>query len=283
MHNKIKQNQLKIGSKTLDLSTPKVMGILNITDDSFYDGGKYNNIKDLVLQTQKMLDEGASIIDIGAASSNPNSKEITSEKEWSRLKDFLTILDKEFPNTIFSIDTFHSQIAKKAIDFGVGIINDISGGQLDNKMFETIKKVDVPYIMMHMKGTPQNMQTKTNYSNVTQSVYHFFQSKINQLESYGVNQIIIDLGFGFSKTTEQNYQLLNNMQMFKQLGYPILSGVSRKSMIYKVLDTDPSNSLNGTTALHMLCLSNGSSILRAHDVKEANECIKLFNFAQNNK
>lgn len=283
MHNKIKQNQLKIGSKTLDLSTPKVMGILNITDDSFYDGGKYNNIKDLVLQTQKMLDEGASIIDIGAASSNPNSKEITSEKEWSRLKDFLTILDKEFPNTIFSIDTFHSQIAKKAIDFGVGIINDISGGQLDNKMFETIKKVDVPYIMMHMKGTPQNMQTKTNYSDVTQSVYHYFQSKIKQLESYGVNQIIIDLGFGFSKTTEQNYQLLNNMQMFKQLGYPILSGVSRKSMIYKVLDTDPSNSLNGTTALHMLCLLNGSSILRAHDVKEANECIKLFNFAQNNK
>ena len=276
MHNKIKQNQLKIGSKTLDLSTPKVMGILNITDDSFYDGGKYNNIKDLVLQTQKMLDEGASIIDIGAASSNPNSKEITSEKEWSRLKDFLTILDKEFPNTIFSIDTFHSQIAKKAIDFGVGIINDISGGQLDNKMFETIKKVDVPYIMMHMKGIPKTMQKNVYYKDVVQEIYNFLTKQIEKASLAGINDVIIDPGFGFGKNKEHNFELIKNLSYLKTLNCPILVGVSRKSMIYKTLGFGPDQALNGTTVLNALSLDRGAKILRVHDVREAKECIDLW-------
>ena len=282
MHHKINNFQLKSGSKTLDLSTPKVMGILNITEDSFYDGGQFNSIKKSIDQVRKMLDEGATIIDVGAASSNPKSLAISQEEEWKRLKEFFKIINKEFPKTWFSIDTYHSEIAKKAHHYGVDIINDISGGELDKNMFKTIEELQLPYIMMHMKGTPQNMQNFTSYQNIKQEVFDYFHEKIDKLISMNVNQIVIDLGFGFSKTLEQNYKLLNNMDYFKQLDLPILAGISRKSMIYKPLQIEAKDALNGTTFLHHLCLNNGSSILRSHDVKEAVECIKLFNLAQNN-
>jgi dihydropteroate synthase len=283
MHHKINNFQLKSGSKTLDLSTPKVMGILNITNDSFYDGGQFNSIKKSIDQVTKMLDEGASIIDIGAASSNPKSLAIGQEEEWKRLREFLKIINKEFPKTWFSIDTYHSEIAKKAHHYGVDIINDISGGELDKNMFKTIEELKSPYIMMHMKGTPQNMQSYTSYKDIKQEVFDYFHKKIDTLLSMNVNQLVIDLGFGFSKTLEQNYKLLNNMDFFKQLDRPILAGISRKSMIYKPLQIEAKDALNGTTFLHYQCLKNGSSILRSHDVKESVECIKLFNLAQNNQ
>lgn len=282
MHPKINNFQLKSGSKTLDLSTPKVMGILNITEDSFYDGGRFNSIKKSIDQVSKMLDEGATIIDVGAASSNPKSLAISQEEEWKRLKEFFKIINKEFPKTWFSIDTYHSEIAKRAHHYGVDIINDISGGELDKNMFKTIEELQLPYIIMHMKGKPQNMQSFTSYQDIKQEVFDYFRGKIDKLLSLNVNQVVIDLGFGFSKTLEQNYKLLNNMDYFKQLDLPILTGISRKSMIYKPLEIESKDALNGTTFLHYLCLNNGSSILRSHDVKEAVECIKLFNLAQNN-
>jgi dihydropteroate synthase len=282
MHHKINNFQLKSGSKTLDLSTPKVMGILNITDDSFYDGGKFNSINKSIDQVSKMLDEGASIIDIGAASSNPKSVAISKEEEWEKLSGFFKIINKEFPNTWFSVDTYHSEVAKKAHHYGVDIINDISGGELDQNMFKTIEELKSPYIMMHMKGTPQSMQSLTSYNDLVSDVFEYFKLKIEKLLSMNINQLVIDLGFGFSKTLEQNYKLLNNMDQFKELGLPILAGISRKSMVYKPLQVEAKDALNGTTFLHHLCLSNGSSILRSHDVKEAVECIKLFNLAQNN-
>jgi dihydropteroate synthase len=281
MHHKINNFQLKSGSKKLDLSTPKVMGILNITDDSFYDGGKYKSLKESIEQVRNMLDEGASIIDIGAASSNPSSKVISEQEEWKRLEAFLKIINKEFPNNWFSIDTYHSEVAKKAHNYGIDIINDISGGELDKNMFKTIQELNIPYIMMHMRGTPQNMQTFTNYENIVEEIFEYFKQKIEVLNSQ--SQVIIDLGFGFSKTLEQNYKLLNNMAFFNQLNSPILSGISRKSMIYKPLEIEPKDALNGTSFLHYLCLEMGSTILRVHDVKQACECIKLFNLAQNNQ
>ena len=283
MHHKFNNFQLKSGSKTLDLSTPQVMGILNITNDSFYDGGKFNSLKKSVDQVIKMLDEGATIIDIGAAASNPKSVAISKEEEWNKLSAFLKILNKEFPKIWFSIDTYHSEIAKKAHHYGVDIINDISGGDLDKAMFKTVQELKAPYIMMHMKGTPQQMQTLTKYEDILEEIYIYFKEKIEKLHSMNVDQLVIDLGFGFSKTLEQNYKLLNNLDKFKQLELPILAGISRKSMIYKPLQIEAKDALNGTTFLHYLCLNNGSSILRVHDVKEAVESIKLFNLAQNNR
>lgn len=272
---------LKCGSKLLDLSTAAIMGILNLTDDSFYDGGRYNSEKNALKQTEKMLDNGAKIIDIGAYSSRPNANHISSSDEWKRLEKILQIINKEFPAAILSIDTFRSEIAKQAIDYGADIINDISAGELDNQMFDTVASLDVPYIMMHMKGTPQNMQKKPYYKCVEKEVVDFFTNKIKSLNSKGVSEIIIDPGFGFGKTLEHNYQLLNKLEVLHNLNLPLLVGVSRKSMIYNVLGTDSQNALNGTTAIHALCLNKGASILRVHDVKEAAECVKLINFAKN--
>ena len=283
MHHKFNNFQLKSGSKILDLSTPKVMGILNITDDSFYDGGKFISLKKSINQVVKMLEEGATIVDIGAASSNPKSVATSQEDEWDKLSNFLKILNKEFPKTWFSIDTYHSEIAKRAHHYGVDIVNDISGGELDKNMFKTIQELKAPYIMMHMKGTPQSMQSLTKYDDVLEDIYSYFTERIEKIHSMNIDQLVIDLGFGFSKTLEQNYKLLNNMDKFKHLGLPILAGISRKSMIYKPLLIEAKDALNGTTFLHYLCLNNGSSILRVHDVKEAVESIKLFNLAQNNR
>ena len=268
-------------SKLLDLSTPAIMGILNLTDDSFYDGGQHNSIKKALLQTEKMLDDGAKIIDIGAYSSRPKAKHISLNEEWRRLEKTLQIINKEFPQAIVSVDTFRSEIARRSVDNGADLINDISAGNLDLEMFDTVAELHVPYIIMHMQGTPQNMQDNPHYNCIEKEVVNYFYVKIKTLEQKGVNNIIIDPGFGFGKTLEHNYQLLNNLEELHTLELPLLVGISRKSMIYKVLETDAKNSLNGTTAIHSLCLSKGASILRVHDVKEAVECVKLINFAKN--
>tara|TARA_Y100000813_G_scaffold88545_1_gene62806 strand:+ start:724 stop:1584 length:861 start_codon:yes stop_codon:yes gene_type:complete len=268
-------------SKLLDLSTPAIMGILNLTDDSFYDGGQHNSIKKALLQTEKMLDDGAKIIDIGAYSSRPKAKHISLNEEWRRLEKTLQIINKEFPQAIVSVDTFRSEIARRSVDNGADLINDISAGNLDLEMFDTVAELHVPYIIMHMQGTPQSMQDNPHYNCIEKEVVNYFYVKIKTLQQKGVNNIIIDPGFGFGKTLEHNYQLLNNLEELHTLELPLLVGISRKSMIYKVLETDAKNSLNGTTAIHSLCLSKGASILRVHDVKEAVECVKLINFAKN--
>ena len=268
-------------SKLLDLSTPAIMGILNLTDDSFYDGGQHNSIKKALLQTENMLDDGAKIIDIGAYSSRPKAKHISLDEEWQRLEKILQIINKKFPQSILSVDTFRSEIARRSVDNGVDIINDISAGNLDPQMFETVVDLNIPYIMMHMQGTPQTMQYNPHYDCIQKEVVNFFLNKVKTLQQKEVNNIIIDPGFGFGKTLEHNYQLLNNLEELHTLKLPILVGISRKSMVNKVLEIDAKNSLNGTTAIHALCLSKGASILRVHDVKEAVECVKLINFAKN--
>lgn len=268
-------------SKLLDLSTPAIMGILNLTDDSFYDGGQHNSIKKALLQTEKMLDDGAKIIDIGAYSSRPKAKHISHDEEWQRLEKTLQIINKEFPKAILSVDTFRSEIARRSVDNGADIINDISAGNLDLEMFDIVTDLNVPYIMMHMQGTPQTMQDNPHYDCIEKEVANYFLNKVKTLQQKGLSKIIIDPGFGFGKTIEHNYQLLNNLEELHTLELPLLVGVSRKSMVYKVLETDAKNSLNGTTAIHALCLSKGATILRVHDVKEAVECVKLINFAKN--
>ncbi len=273
---------LESGAKLLDLSTPIVMGILNLTDDSFFDGGKHNSEKKALDQTEKLLEDGATIIDIGAYSSRPNAKHISEEEEWQRLEKNLKNINNEFPSAILSIDTFRSKIAKRSIEAGGDIINDISAGELDSKMFDTIAQLKVPYIMMHMKGTPQNMQDNPQYDCIEDEVKRYFEKKIKQLKQKGVENIIIDPGFGFGKSLEHNYQLLNRLEHLHTLNLPLLAGVSRKSMIYKPLETDAAHALNGTSVIHTICLEKGISILRAHDVWEAMECVKLTNFAKTN-
>ncbi len=259
----------------IDLTTPKVMGILNLTPDSFYDGGKYKSDKAFLFQTEKMLLEGATFIDVGAYSSRPGAKHISEEEELSRLIPVLKIILKKFPEIIISVDTFRSEIAKKSIAIGASMINDISAGSLDAKMFLTIAKLQVPYIMMHMKGTPQNMQQNVTYDDLIKDIIFYFSKKINKLRTLGINDLIIDVGFGFSKTLHQNYELLNNLNLFKTLELPILTGLSRKSMLYKHLDITPKEALNATTIANTIALQQGSSILRVHDVKEAMETIKI--------
>lgn len=251
------------------------MGILNITPDSFYDGGSYKGHDEILRKTDKMLKEGASFIDIGAYSSRPNAKHITEEEELSRIIPIVELLVAKFSNIILSIDTFRSNIAKQCVEAGAAIINDISAGSIDKNMFNTIATLNVPYILMHMQGTPQNMQQNPTYKDVTHDLIHFFSKKVNELRNLKVNDIIIDLGFGFGKTVAHNYQLLNDLQLFKSLELPILTGISRKSMLYKLLETTPKEALNATTAANTIALLNGTHILRVHDVKEAIEAIKI--------
>lgn len=259
----------------LSLSTPKVMGILNITPDSFYDGGKFIEEKHIIGQVRKMLKDGAAIIDIGAASSRPGAAEISERKELQRLLPVIKLLVSTFPEAIFSVDTFRSSIAEKAIDAGASMINDITGGNFDKKMFRAVGEMQVPYILMHMQGNPPTMQQKPSYKNVTKEVMLYFAKKTEQLKKADVNDIIIDPGFGFGKTMEHNYELLHNISVLKMAGFPLLAGLSRKSMINKVLKTKPGNALNGTTVLNTIALMNGATILRVHDVKEAVEAVKL--------
>jgi dihydropteroate synthase len=261
----------------IDLSTPKVMGILNLTPNSFFDGGKYTNEEEIVKQVQKMLSEGATFIDIGAYSSKPNAEYVSTEEEIERIVRIIDVLVQQFPDILISIDTFRSKVAEACIQKGAALINDISAGKLDDTMLDIIAKYNVPYVMMHMRGTPQTMSTLTQYDDVVREVLMYFSERIAAARSLGINDLIIDPGFGFAKTLEQNYEVLQQMELFKQLNVPVLAGISRKSIIYKVLNCSAKESLNGTTALNAIALSKGASIVRVHDVKEAMECITLFN------
>jgi dihydropteroate synthase len=261
----------------VDLSTPKVMGILNVTPNSFFDGGKYKNETEILSQVEKMLLDGATFIDIGAYSSKPNAEFVSEQEEISRIVPVVDLVLKHFPETIISIDTFRSEVAKASIESGAAIINDISAGNLDDKMFKIIAKYTVPYIMMHMRGNPQTMQTLTEYDDIVKEMLFYFSEKVAKARSFGINDLIIDPGFGFAKTIAQNYEVFQKMELFNMLELPLLVGISRKSMIYKTLETTIENSLNGTTVLNTLALTKGAKILRVHDVKEAMECVTLFN------
>lgn len=259
----------------IDLSTPKVMGILNLTPDSFYDGGKYKNENEILKKVEKMLIEGATFVDLGAYSSRPGADHITIEQEKKRMLPIVSLLLNKFPEILLSIDTFRNEIATACIIAGAALINDISAGNLDQNMIPTIGKLKVPYIMMHMKGTPQTMKTLDQYDNLILEINTYFSKKTAEAKKHGINDIIIDPGFGFAKNTPQNFELLKNLKLLQFHDLPILAGVSRKSMIYKTLHMDPSEALNGTTVLNTISLINGASILRVHDVKEAMECIHL--------
>ena len=259
----------------IDLSSPKVMGILNITPDSFFDGGKYKNESEILQQTEKMILEGATFIDVGAYSSRPGATHISEEEELERIVPVIKLLVKHFPKILISVDTFRSKVAAESIKNGAAMINDISGGKMDDNMFETVAKLQVPYILMHMLGTPQNMQKNPQYKNVTKEVISFFAEQIFKLHQLKLNDIIIDVGFGFGKTMEHNYELLKNLSLFKNLGVPILAGISRKSMVYKPLGTSAKEALNATTSVNTIALLNGATILRVHDVKEALEAVKI--------
>ena len=273
---------LNIKGDLLDLSCPKIMGILNVTPDSFYDGGIYSNEKKILLQVEKMISDGADIIDIGGYSSKPGVKTINTKDEEERVIPIIKLISRSFKNTILSVDTFRSEIAEKSLNAGASIINDISGGDLDDKIYHIAHKYKAPYIMMHMKGVPSNMQHDPTYKKINHEIIKDLSNKIDSAQKKGVNDIIIDPGFGFGKTIEHNFKILNNLKLFKILKKPILVGISRKSMIYKILKTDPSKALNGTTSLNTIALINGANILRVHDVKEAKEVIKLFNFLKEN-
>jgi dihydropteroate synthase len=266
---------LNCNGKLIDLSTPKIMGILNLTPDSFFDGGKYSGTKSILIQVEKMLTEGATFLDVGAYSSRPGTAFISLEEELSRIIPIIKLIIEEFPEAILSIDTFRSKVADDCLMEGAAIINDISAGIQDNEMFNIISKHGVPYIMMHMKGTPQNMQQNADYDDLLIDILYYFSERIAKAKEHHINDIIVDPGFGFSKTLEQNYELLQKMGLLQSLELPILVGLSRKSMIYKVLENTPQEALNGTTALNMLALQKGANILRVHDVAAAMECVKL--------
>ncbi|WP_332455854.1 dihydropteroate synthase [Petrimonas sp.] len=267
---------ININGELLDFSTPLVMGILNVTPDSFYSGSRKQSEEEIVGRVRQILEEGGKIVDIGGQSTTPTSTLIPAKEELKRLEPTLRLVRKEFPNTILSIDTFYSEVAGPAVEkYGVNIINDISGGQIDDNMFETVARLNVPYILMHMRGTPQTMQQHTHYDNFIQDILYYFSEKISKLNLLGVNDIIIDPGFGFSKTTDQNYQLMAYLKYFNIFDVPILVGISRKSMIYKLLECTPQESLNGTSALNTFALLSGANILRVHDVKETVECVKI--------
>jgi dihydropteroate synthase len=259
----------------VDLSTPKVMGIVNVTPDSFFDGGKLTHSDEIVGQVEEMLQEGATFIDLGGYSSKPGAEFVSETEELNRVIPIVKLLVEKFPNILLSIDTFRSEVAKQAVENGAAIINDISAGLLDEKMLETVAKLQVPYIMMHMKGTPETMQSLAQYEDLVKEMNFYFSERIAKARSFGLNDIIIDPGFGFAKTIEHNYELLQKMELLQFHDLPILAGISRKSMIYKALETSPKDALNGTTFLHAFCLQKGANILRVHDVKEAVECVKL--------
>ena len=267
---------LNLRGNLVSLDTPAVMGILNITPDSFYSLGRQNTEKEILSAAENMLAEGALILDIGGYSSRPNAEDISTEFETDRISKALALIVKEFPEVYISIDTFRSSVAKVAIDQGACIINDISGGTLDTNMFETVAKLNVPYIMMHMRGTPQDMVQHTDYENLLKQMTFFFSERVEKLRILGVKDIILDPGFGFAKTAKQSYEILRNLDYFKGMRLPLLAGLSRKSMIYRTLDISAEEALNGTTALNMAALINGASLLRVHDVKAAVETVQLY-------
>ena len=268
--------QLKINKQLIDLTSPIVMGIVNVTPDSFFAGSRFNSNKSILNSVEKMLSEGAAIIDIGGYSTRPMAENITDEEEIGRLSKALEIILPKFPDIKISVDTFRASVARHVVkNYNIGMINDISGGNLDNFMFETIADLKVAYVLMHTRGNPQNMQNMTDYNFLISEIIDFLQRKIVQLHLLGVHDVVIDPGFGFAKTTAQNFEILNKLHYFKELKMPILVGLSRKSMLYKTLDIEPADALNATTAANVLALQGGASILRVHDVKEAMQAIKI--------
>lgn len=270
------QKTIQLKGKEIGGAKPLVMGIINITPDSFYSESRKQSENEILSSVEKMIFDGADIIDLGAYSSRPQSIDISIDEEWKRLEHIIPLIVKNFPNSIISVDTFRADIAEKALDSGVDMINDISGGSLDAKMFPLIAKRNCAYVLMHMKGTPQTMQELNQYNNLTQDIFEYFEEKISLLQSLNFHKIIIDPGFGFAKNISQNFELLANINQFESLGIPLLIGISRKSMIYKSLSITAEESLNGTTALNMYSLEKGAKVLRVHDVKEAVECVKLW-------
>lgn len=265
----------------IDLASPKVMGILNVTPNSFFDGGEYKTESVILSQVGKMLTDGATFIDVGAYSSKPSAEFVSEKEELNRIVHVVNLILEKFPDSLISIDTFRSEVAKVCLENGAAIINDISAGNLDDKMLETIAKYNVPYIMMHMRGTPQTMQTMTNYDNIIKEMLFYFSQRIAEARSLGINDLIIDPGFGFAKTLEQNYEVLQKLELFEMLELPLLVGFSRKSMIYKTLHSTAEEALNGTSVLNTIALTKGAKILRVHDVKEAMECVTLLNKLNN--
>jgi dihydropteroate synthase len=266
---------LNCRGRLVDLCTPKIMGIINATPDSFYSKSRVATSDDLKIRIEQMIEDGVDIIDIGAYSSRPNAEHISQEEELNRLLPLVEFIKKEYPNLLVSIDTFRAKVADECIQRGADLINDISGGQIEDELLEVIANKEVPYILMHMRGTPQTMMQYTQYEHLANELLLYFSKGIQKAKKAGIKDVIIDPGFGFSKTLEQNYQLLNNLELLNSLEAPLLIGISRKSMISKALNTTAEKSLNGTTALHMIALSKGAKILRVHDVKEAVECVKL--------
>lgn len=266
---------LNCAGKLIDFSIPKVMGILNVTPDSFFDGGKYNSDTEALKHVEKMLFDGATFIDVGGYSSRPGAENISVQEETERVIPVIRAIIKFFPKAVISIDTFRSEVAKAAVGEGAVVVNDISGGQLDALMFATIAALKVPYILMHMKGTPQTMTTLSTYENLIKEVIDYFHPKIARLQELGCKDIIVDPGFGFAKSIDQNFELLNNLDHLRILGKPVLAGLSRKSMIWKTLKIDTDQALNGTTSLNTIAILKGASVLRVHDVREAAEVIKL--------
>lgn len=271
-----KKQTILYNGELIDLSTPIVMGVLNVTPDSFYDGGRYNSLLGALERARQIVDEGGSIIDIGAYSTRPNADDISTEEEISRLLPVVQAVKKEFPDVIVSIDTFRSEVARKIVDeCGCCIINDISGGTMDDNMFETVAQLNVPYILMHIQGTPKTMQQKPQYNNITKEVIKKLSEGVFKLHELGVSDVIIDPGFGFGKTIEHNYELFNHLDAFRFFELPVLVGISRKSMIYKMFKNTPNDSLNATTVLNTLALQAGANILRVHDVQQAVEAVKI--------
>ena len=276
--NEKKTIEYSCNGKIIKFNKPLIMSIVNITPDSFYDGGKYDSESDVLKDVEEKINSGANIIDIGASSTRPNSDEITEKEEWKRLKDVLISVRANFPDILLSVDTYRASVAKKSAEHGIDIINDISGGNLDSLMFKTVADLNIPYILMHIQGKPKPMQNNPTYLHVVEEVKKDFESKINQLINLGFNKIILDPGFGFGKSLENNYQLLKSLNIFSSFNYPILAGVSRKSMINRVIGTNPVTALNGTTVLNTIALQNGASILRVHDACEAKQAIELVEF-----
>jgi len=271
---------LNVDGKLLDLTSPKVMGIVNLTPDSFYAANRLTSEKEILAKVEKMLLEGADILDLGAYSSRPGADNVSQAEEKKRLLPILKLIKNNFRDAILSVDTFRASIAAMAVDAGAHIINDISGGEKDAEMFDTVAKLHVPYILMHHRGTPKTMHLLNKYDDLIQDLTYYFSEKISQLKLLGVNDIIIDPGFGFAKNTEQNYFLLKHLNDFKILENPLLVGLSRKSMIWKPLNISPEEALNGTSVLNTIALQNGAKILRVHDVAQAKQCIALLNFVK---
>ncbi|BEH00222.1 dihydropteroate synthase [Bacteroides sedimenti] len=273
---------INVKGKLMDLSTPQVMGVLNVTPDSFYSGCRVQSEQAITVRARQILDEGASIIDIGAYSSRPNAEDISPEEEIRRLRPALQILKEQYPDAVVSVDTFRASVAEVCVaEYGVAIINDISGGEMDKNMFDTVARLQVPYIMQHMQGTPQNMQEAPHYSNLLKETFLYFAEKVQKLRDKGINDIIIDPGFGFGKTLDHNYELLNHLEEFSIFELPVLIGVSRKSMITKLLGISTEDALNGTTVVNTIALLKGADIIRVHDVKEAAQAVRIVEKCRN--